>query len=137
MESDPRRMSQASNQSRWLLVLIEGQGFAMGAEVIGAVHPSCLPHQPDRYSAFLSAETHDGLPVFMRPLTELFKLADPHFFAESRPRPWCLVVRAAGRVRLGCWVDEVEGPLAATPSMGQIVHRQGVYLTALPAPELS
>lgn len=117
-----------------MLFVIDQQGWAVLADTVKAVYPSCLPEQPARYSSLLAAELHEGRPVFMRPLTELFKLADPHYFAPSRPRAWSVVAHSPQNTDLGCWVDEVTGPIAATPSMGQIVHLQRPYLTALPAP---
>jgi hypothetical protein len=130
MEFKISKVSAISCQPRWLLFVIEQQHLAIGAEGIEAVYRSCLPQHPQRFSAFLSAELHEGQPVFMRPLTELFRLADPHYFAANEPRAWCLVTRGADQTRLGCWVDEVTGPITASASMGQIVHAQRTYLTA-------
>jgi hypothetical protein len=133
MESDTSEFSTTAGPSRWVLFMIDQQGMAVLADAVQAIFPSCLPGQEERYCAFLTAELHEGRPVFMRPLTELFNLADPHYFATSQPRPWCLVARGQDDARLGCWVDEVSGPILATPTMGQITHQQRTYLTALPA----
>lgn len=133
MESDTSEFSTTAGPSRWVLFMIDQQGMAVLADAVQTIFPSCLPGQEERYCAFLTAELHEGRPVFMRPLTELFKLADPHYFATSQPRPWCLVARGQDDARLGCWVDEVSGPILATPTMGQITHQQRTYLTALPA----
>ena len=121
----------SNSPSRWLLFTIDQQGWAVQAAALKAVYPSCLAEYPDRYCAFLDAQLHEGRPIFMRPLTELFKLADPHCFVASRPRPWCLVTPSPQG--LGCWVDEVTGPIAAVPALGQIFHQQRHYQTALPA----
>jgi hypothetical protein len=133
MGSDNSEFSTTASPSRWVLFTIDQQGMAVLADTVQAIFSSCLPEQSERYCDFLTTELHEGRPVFMRPLTELFKLADPHYFASSQPRPWCLVVRGQQEARLGCWVDEVTGPILATPSMGQVTHQQRNYLTALPA----
>ncbi len=130
MELDISKVSAISSQPRWMLFAIEQQHLAVGAEGIEAVYRSCLPQRPQGFSGFLAAELHEGRPVFMRPLTELFRLADPHYFAANEPRPWCLVTQGVGQSRLGCWVDEVIGPVAASASMGQILYEQRIYLTA-------
>ena len=132
MGSDTSEFSTTASPSRWVLFTIDQQGMAVLADTVQAIFCSCLPERSERYCDFLTAELHEGRPVFMRPLTELFKLADPHYFANSQPRPWCLVVRGQQEAWLGCWVDEVTGPILATPSMGQVTHQQRNYLTALP-----
>jgi hypothetical protein len=137
MESGTSEFSTTASPSRWVLFMIDQQGMAVLADTVQAIFSSCLPEQSERYCDFLTAELHEGRPVFMRPLTELFKLADPHYFAASQPRPWCLVVRGQQEARLGCWVDAVTGPILATPSMGQITHQERNYLTALPAAQLN
>ena len=137
MESGTSEFSTTASPSRWVLFMIDQQGMAVLADTVQAIFSSCLPEQSERYCDFLTAELHEGRPVFMRPLTELVKLADPHYFAASQPRPWCLVVRGQQEARLGCWVDAVTGPILATPSMGQITHQERNYLTALPAAQLN
>jgi hypothetical protein len=133
MPPAPPEFSSSPRQPHWLLVTLDEQHLAIGADAVEAVFASCLPEQPERYSSFLGAQLYQGRPVFMRPLTELFKLADPHFFAPSQPRPWCVLARQSGPVGLACWVDAVIGPVSAVARLGQIEYQQQPYKTVLSA----
>ena len=62
MPPAPLEFSSSPRQPYWLLVTLDEQRLAIGADAVESVFASCLPEQVERYSSFLGAQLYQGRP---------------------------------------------------------------------------
>ena len=110
---------QASDRPEWLGVLIGGECLAVPITQLGAVFSSHKKNSINSKLDPLDVEVHAGTPVFLTPITHLLRanstVAPLSSLPDAQQGDWVLTVKTASSGVLGCRVDGIRGPFAASP----------------------
>ena len=114
----------ASDRPEWLGVLIGDESLAISISQLGVVFSSHKKNSINSKLDPLDVEVHAGTPVFLTPITHLFRANSTATRLASLPAvqqgDWVVTVKTPSSGVLGCRVDGIRGPFAASPENDRV-----------------